>query len=119
MRIIKTVLNLVFVILICILYLQNREIVEHVFEFKLDLVFFKTSEYKVYNIAIIVISFIVGVFFTLIFGALRTTGKSKEIKSKDKKIKELENKITYLEKRVKETPNSEADSKSPFSSPTS
>ena len=81
MRIFKTLLILIFIILICVLYIQNQDIVNYVFKFKIDLPFFTYGPVGIYNIGIIGAAFLAGVVFTLIFGVLRATGKSSEIKS--------------------------------------
>lgn len=123
MRIIRTLLILIFVILICVLYIQNQEIVNHVFKFKLNLPFFSYGPIGVYNVGIIGGAFVFGVFFTLIVGALRATGKSGEIKTRNKKIKELENEIAFLEKKNREkemsssTVTEDKEEKEPSSNP--
>ena len=87
----------------CVLYIQNQEIVNHVFKFKLNLPFYSYGPVGIYNIGIIGAAFILGVFFTLVVGALRATGKSGEIKTRNKKIKELESEIAFLEKKNRES----------------
>ena len=122
MRVIKTIFILIFIILICVLYIQNQDIVNYVFKFKIDLPFFKYGPVGIYNIGIIGAAFVAGVIFTLIFGVLRATGKSSEIKSRDKRIKNLENEINHLEKKARENQVKQASaspvstSSSPFSS---
>ncbi len=123
MRIIRTLLILIIIILICVLYIQNQEIVNHVFKFKLSLPFFKYGPIGIYNIGIIGAAFVFGVLFTLILGALRVSGKGSEIKSKNKKIKELESEISFLEKKVRESQMSQTSTQtgtqtnSPFNTP--
>ena len=100
MRFVKILFMLVLFVLFAILYVQNQDVVNHVFKFKLDLSFAKIGPYLVYNILIIGIAFIIGVLFSTILGALNTSGKSSELRQKNKRIKELETEVLDLENKL-------------------
>lgn len=103
MRFLRIILMLVFVLLVCVLYIQNQEIVNHVFKFKIDLQFAQYGPIGVYNIGIITAAFVIGVLFAVFFGAFSSAGKSSKIREKNKTIKDLENEIIHLENKVRES----------------
>ena len=103
MRFLRIILILIFVLLVCVLYIQNQEIVNHVFKFQIDLEVVKYGPIGVYNIGIITAAFIVGVLFAVIFGAFSSISKSSKLRQKDKTIKDLENEIIHLENKTRGT----------------
>ena len=100
MRFIKILFILVLFVFFAILYIQNQEIVSHVFRFKIDLPFLKVGPYLVYNILIIGITFVIGAIFAAVFGALSSSGKSAELRQKNKRIKQLETEVLDLENKL-------------------
>lgn len=112
MRFLRILLVLVFIIFICVLYIQNQEIVNHVFKFKLDLLFTEYGPIGVYNVGIIAVAFVLGVLLSVIFGAFSSGGKGSELKRKNKTIKDLENEIIHLENKVRDLENQNSDSES-------
>lgn len=103
MRFLRIILILIFVLLVCVLYIQNQEIVNHVFKFQIDLEVVKYGPIGVYNIGIITAAFVVGVLFAVIFGAFNSISKSSKLRQKDKTIKDLENEIMHLENKTRGT----------------
>lgn len=119
MRFIKILFVLILFVLFAILYVQNQEVVNHVFRFKLDLPFLKVGPYLVYNILIIGISFIIGALFAAVFGALSSSGKSAELRQKNKRIKELETEVLDLENKLMKKDSGSTSDISAFTSASS
>lgn len=112
MRFLRILLVLIFIIFTCVLYIQNQEIVNHVFKFKLDLLFTEYGPIGVYNIGIIAVSFVLGVLLSTVFGVFSTGSKGSELKRKNKTIKDLENEIIHLENKVRDIENQSSTSES-------
>ncbi|MGH7884279.1 MAG: LapA family protein [Thermodesulfobacteriota bacterium] len=111
MRFLRIILVVIFIILICVLYIENQEIVNHVFKFKLNLLFTEYGPVGVYNVGIITIAFVIGVLLSVIFGVFSSAGKSSELKIKNKTIKDLENEIIHLENKVRDFENKSSATK--------
>ncbi len=112
MRFLRILFVLIFIIFICVLYIQNQEIVNHVFKFKLDLLFTEYGPIGVYNVGIIAVSFVLGVILSALFGAFSSGGKGSVVKRQNKTIKDLENEIIHLENKVRDIENQSSTSES-------
>ncbi|HXG31352.1 MAG TPA: LapA family protein [Thermodesulfobacteriota bacterium] len=90
MRFIKIiVLALIFVVAL-VLIIQNQEVFTHKFELKLDLLVYQIGPYIATNLVLVVVAFLIGVIFAIIWGAFHSVTLRAELREKDRRIKELE-----------------------------
>ena len=90
MKFIKIILLAVFVVLVIVLFVQNQEVFTHDFELKFDIKFYKIGPYLTTNIVIILVTFIVGVLFSVLWGAFHSGSLKSRIKEQQRRINELE-----------------------------
>ena len=90
MRFIRILLLAIFVVLVIVLFIENQEVFTHDFELKLDLKFFKIGPYLTANIVIIMVTFILGVLFSVLWGAFYSCSLKSRIKEQQRRINELE-----------------------------
>lgn len=90
MRFIKIIILAICVILVIAFFTQNQEVFTHDFELKLDLKFFQIGPYLTTNIVIILVTFLIGVLFAIVWGALRSGSLKSRIKEQQRRINELE-----------------------------
>ncbi len=90
MRFAKIIIVAIFFILALILIIQNQEVFNHEFPLKFDLKVYQIGPYLTSNIVLLVCSFLIGVFFAIIWGAFYAVSMRNQIKEKDNRIKELE-----------------------------
>ncbi len=90
MRFIKIIILAIFVILVIVLFIQNQEVFTHNFELQLDLKFYKIGPYLTTNIVIIMVTFILGVLFAVLWGAFHSGSLKSRMKEQQRRINELE-----------------------------
>jgi lysylphosphatidylglycerol synthetase-like protein (DUF2156 family) len=90
MKFIKIILLAVFVVLVIVLFVQNQEVFTHDFELKFDIKFYKIGPYLTTNIVIILVTFIVGVLFSVLWGAFHSGSLKSRMKEQQRRINELE-----------------------------
>ena len=90
MRFIRILLLALFVVLVIVLFIQNQEVFTHNFELKLDVKFYKIGPYLTTNIVIIMVTFILGVLFSVLWGAFHSASLKSRMKEQQRRINELE-----------------------------
>lgn len=90
MRFLKIILLAIFVVLVIVLFIQNQEVFTQTFELKLDLKFYHIGPYLTTNIAIILVTFVIGVLFAVVWGAFHSGTLKSRLREQQKRIKELE-----------------------------
>ena len=90
MKFIRIIILAIFVVLVIVLFVQNQDVFTHNFELKLDGKFFKIGPYLTTNIAIIMVTFILGVLFSVLWGAFHAGSLKSRMKEQQRKINELE-----------------------------
>lgn len=100
-RLIK-ILLLVFLCFMALVCFQNLHIATHVFEFKLNLFFFKLDPVGVYNAGIIGSAFLLGVVIFFLAGLALGKSSKSMLKQERKNVKNLEEEVKSLEKRLME-----------------
>ncbi|MGB7292717.1 MAG: LapA family protein [Thermodesulfobacteriota bacterium] len=90
MKFIRIILLAIFVVLVIVLFIQNQEVFTHDFELKFDIKFYKIGPYLTTNIVIILVTFIVGVLFSALWGAFHSGSLKSRIKEQQRRINELE-----------------------------
>jgi len=90
MRFLKIILLAIFVVIVIVLFIQNQEVFTKTFELKLDLKFYRIGPYLTTNIAIILVTFVIGVLFAVVWGAFYSVSLKSRLKEQQKRIKELE-----------------------------
>ncbi|MGH7808449.1 MAG: hypothetical protein ACRENT_10205 [Thermodesulfobacteriota bacterium] len=90
MRFIKILIIAILFVLALVLIIQNQAVFTQKFELKLDLIVYQIGPYITSNLVIVVASFLTGVFFAVMWGALSSVAVRSRLREKDKRIKELE-----------------------------
>jgi uncharacterized integral membrane protein len=90
MKFIRIILLAIFVVLVLVLFVQNQEVFTHGFELKLDVKFYRIGPYLTTNIVIIMVTFILGVLFSVLWGAFHSGSLRSRINQQQRKINELE-----------------------------
>lgn len=90
MKFIRIILLAIFVVLVIVLFIQNQEVFTHGFELKLDVKLYKIGPYLTANIVIIMVTFILGVLFSVLWGAFHSGSLKSRIKEQQRRINELE-----------------------------
>lgn len=90
MKFIRTILIAIFVVLVIVLFLQNQDVFTHQFELKLDLIFVGIGPYLTTNIVIIMVTFILGVLFAVLWGVFHAASLRSRLKEQQRKINQLE-----------------------------
>jgi len=90
MKFIRIILLAIFVVLVIVLFIQNQEVFTHGFELKLDVKFYKIGPYLTTNIVIIMVTFILGVLFSVLWGAFHSGSLKSRIKEQQRRINEFE-----------------------------
>jgi len=90
MRFIKIIILALIFVVALVLIIQNQEVFTHKFELKLDLLVYQIGPYIATNLVLVVVAFLIGVIFAIIWGAFHSVSMKAELREKDKRIKELE-----------------------------
>ena len=90
MKFIRILLLAIFVVLVIVLFIQNQEVFTHDFELKFDVKFFKIGPYLTKNIVIIIVTFMLGVLFSVLWGAFHFSSLKSRMKEQQRRINELE-----------------------------
>ena len=122
MKFIKIIILALIFVLFIALVIQNQQVFTQAFSLKLNLNFYQIGPYLVTNLVLIAVSFLIGVIFAVLYGALSAVSMRRELREKDRRIKELERQRTEV--RTSPTPTTSpyptpapATSPSPFKSP--
>ena len=96
MKHVKRFFLLVICCFVAVFFIQNLEIVTHVFRIKLDFFFYKYSG-GVYNAGILGVSFLLGAFVFFLLSFSRGRSRKSELKRSRETVKNLEEKVGKLE----------------------
>src|SRR5919108_3299647 len=96
MKFVKIILLALIFVLFIALVIQNQQVFTHVFSLKLNLNFYEIGPYLVTNLVLIAVSFLVGVIFAVLYGALSAISMRTELREKNRRIKELEKQKTEV-----------------------
>lgn len=122
MKFIKIIILAFIFVLFIALVIQNQQVFTQAFSLKLNLNFYQIGPYMVTNLVLIAVSFLVGVIFAVLYGALSAVSRRRELREKDRRIKELERQRTEVRTTPTPTPTptttpTASPSPSPFKSP--
>ena len=90
MKFIRIILLAIFVVIVIVLFIQNQEVFTHGFELKFDVKLLKIGPYLTTNIVIIMVTFILGVLFSVLWGAFHSGSLKSRMKEQQRRINELE-----------------------------
>jgi len=110
MKLLRVIFSaLLFVVAFALVY-QNRDVFMHKFSLSLDLFVYQVGPYETYNIVLGGVSFILGVLFAVVWGALYAYSSSFQMRKQRKRVKELEKELGggISEKEVHLTPQEES-----------
>lgn len=110
MRLLRVIFSAVLFVVAFALVYQNRDVFMHKFPLSLDLFVYQVGPYETYNIVLVGISFIIGVLFAVIWGALYAYSSSFQMRRQRKRVKELEKELggVVREREVHLTPQEES-----------
>jgi len=89
MRFIRIIFTTIFFLIALALIIQNRPVFSYGFELKLDLLFVQFISKPIPNITLIGGSFILGVLFAILWGALYALSMRGRLKEQEREIKGL------------------------------